>query len=100
MEKLTAILIGILAASTAILAIQLVPLVTAHNGGNMSGGHMMDCMSGHMSAEEMDRNGDGLCDVCGMPISTCLKMTDHMEEEMTDMPMMSEMSSMGCHMGG
>ncbi len=37
---------------------------------------MMEMMMGHshMSVEDMDEDGDGLCDMCGMPIEECPMM--------------------------
>lgn len=116
MDKLIAILIGVLAASSAILAIQLVPLATAHStnfgmigsshmgmmsGNTMSGMHnmmgdsTMDCMSGKMSAAEMDKNNDGTCDMCGMQVSKCAQM----QKSMGSNGHMMDMDNMPCHGG-
>jgi len=51
---------------------------------------MMEGIEHHenMSLEEMDKDGDGLCDFCGMSIESCLSMHESMHES-------GEM--MGCH---
>lgn len=51
-------------------------------------GHMMNMMhsgtQGHMQAmsvEEMDQDGDGVCDFCGMSVEHCQKMTDMHQDD-------------------
>jgi hypothetical protein len=103
-EKLTGILIGVF---VTIGMFSLLGVTTAHMDdvitgnsydgmmdgmmSNTHGGmsHMHDINDEHqhtgMTAEEMDQDGDGLCDMHGMPVEDCLKM-------------MGSGSMIGCHM--
>lgn len=44
--------------------------------GSMMGHGMHHGMMSGMSLEEMEGDGDGACDVCGMPVEECLEMMD------------------------
>ncbi len=45
---------------------------------HMEGCPMMKGADWHeeMTAEEMDQDGDGFCDICGMPVEECLNMKE------------------------
>lgn len=99
MNKVIALAIGILAFTLILQIAQLSSTAIAHQNGQIQNGHTgmserdhmsshMSCMMGQMSGqtfsqmslEEMDENNDGKCDMCGMPISECEEMREHMEE--------------------
>jgi hypothetical protein len=79
MENMIAIVVGVLIATSVILALQTIPLTTAHTE---TGGDSMGCMSGMMTASEMDKNNDGICDMCGMQVSQCAQMASAMKQHM------------------
>jgi len=89
-DKIIGILIG---AILTITIIQVVGIAVAHeqNGAlsdvqshmdhhmGMMDGHMknMECMG--MEVEDMDNDGDGICDVCGMSVAHCAEMKSTMQ---------------------
>lgn len=99
-NKTLAVIAGLFAGISILLALQLVPMTIANNNGvighhimmgehhmmegveEMEGCHKMmsnthemhEIMRG-LSIEEMDKNGDGICDFCGMSVEHCKMMT-------------------------
>ena len=94
-DKAKGIIIGIIATLSAIGIISSVSISSAHTKSgdsdmnDMMNGMMMDdstmsCMSmmkDQMTEEEieemlkdMDKDGDGICDMCGMSIEACREM--------------------------
>jgi len=83
---------GTLVGAVAVIAVlSVLGIGSAHLSGNPASGNsirsghvqwqgmMHGMMMGGMSCagegiEEMDSNGDGMCDVCGMPIEHCNAM--------------------------
>lgn len=101
MNKILAIAVGILVFTIILQVIQFVPLAVAHQNNQENGNSRMSCMMGQMSLEEMDKNNDGICDMCGMPISECEEMMEEhgdMEEMMKEHHGMMGMNGMNCHM--
>lgn len=74
MNKIISIVIGALAFVAIFQAIELTSLATANQNNQFSGDSHMSCMTGQMSLEQMDKNNDGVCDLCGMPVSECNAM--------------------------
>ena len=104
MNKTVAILAGALIFVLVVQASQLISIAKANerntqNGMGMHMGNHMSCMS--MSLEEMDKNNDGICDMCGMPVSECKEMmegNENMGEMMQEHHGMMGMNGMSCHM--
>lgn len=48
------------------------------NDEHMYGCPMMDGWNkGELTIEEMDQDGDGFCDMCGMPVEDCMGMLEY-----------------------
>jgi hypothetical protein len=82
-ERLTGILIGSLLTMVAVSAIGLIGTNINGLGGFMINGNercgqidernaIMGNPEHHLlSAEDMDKDGDGLCDTCNIPVNDC-----------------------------
>ncbi len=99
MNKIAIVLVGALLFIVVMQAVQLSQSVRANQSpqNGMSHGHM-NCMG--MTLEEMDKNNDGKCDMCGMSISECKEMMEEHEDmnEMEEHHGMMGMHGMSCHM--
>lgn len=99
MNKILAIVIGVLVFTVILQSVQLISPVVAHQVNQMSGNNHMSCMMGRMSLEEMGQDNDGNCDMCGMSISECSEMMENHEdtEDMMGHHGMMGMHGMNCH---
>lgn len=82
-EKGIPLVFGVVLLAFAFLALAGAANANAGDRGTeeRKSGGMMACMS--MGMDEMDGNGDGLCDYCGMKLSECEGMRDNgMHERM------------------
>ena len=83
-SKMIGIMIGLALTISAVVVISAVSVSFGHEnevnsmiGSDMMSGNMMHSMmmkenGGMMS--QIDKDGDGLCDYCGMSIETCRRM--------------------------
>ena len=94
MEVKNGLILGI-GISIVVLALALTfksTLVTGHNDVNNARDMMNSNMMGNYDMDDMDKDGDGICDMCGMNIEDCegmeemcgsmMKMPDEDMEEM------------------
>ena len=78
MEIKNGILLGI-GISIVVLALALTfksTLVSGHNDVNNARDMMNSNMMGNYDMDDMDKDGDGICDMCGMNVEDCEGMEE------------------------